>query len=92
MAHADGVDADGLQVAQPTLPHIAWHHGTQDAGIVVEADAFHLHAAAVEQETTVGVELQGAKPHAHGAAVEGSACGIDEPCLHGIEITLAHIP
>ena len=73
VAHAQGVHADVLQLGQTAAPHLLRHGHTQHAGVVVHADAFHLHPLAVEGETFVGRELQRAQsgPHRRGVVVLG---------------------
>ena len=84
VAHADGVHANLLQLFQAVLPHLRRHDCAQHAGIVVQADALHLHPLAVEGKAVVGVELQRAQSGAHHGAVHRLvrvvACA--EPCLY----------
>ena len=54
MAHAQGVDTDGLQFTDTTAPYLGRNGGSQDAGIIVYADALHLHSLAVECKAAVG--------------------------------------
>ena len=70
VAHADGVDAQGFQGLQATLPYIGGNSSTEGAGIIVDAYALDLHPLAVEGKAFVGRELQCAQSHRHFGAVD----------------------
>ena len=61
VAHADGIDADGLQFQQTTAPYLGRHGSTEHTGIVVNADALNLHPLTVEGKTLVGREIESAQ-------------------------------
>ena len=73
MAHADGIGTHLLELTDFTPPHFTGNNGSQHSGIMMQADALHLHPFAVEGKSVVGVELQRAESHLHFILVEQSA-------------------
>ena len=65
VAHADGVDAQFLEIFKAGAPESLWHGCAETAHIVVKAYTLHLHVSAVERETAVGAEFQATHTKRH---------------------------
>ena len=91
VGRADRVGADGLEVHEPALPDFSRDHGSEHAGVVVQAHALDLAVDPVEGESRVGVEGQRADAHRHFGLVKGLLAG-GEGHLQRVEIRVVDVP
>ena len=91
VAHADGVHTDSAQVLQTPAPHFGRDSRTQHPGIVMQADPFDLHPAAVQGKPPVGIECQRAEAGTEAAPVDPLTVA-QQIGLQRIEVRIVEIP